>query len=516
MRLTRRRALGLIGTGAAVPLLGSCAADERPPGTPLEGSSMGDVPIHYMSLRDVARLIEARELSPVALTEAMLGRIAAVDGRLRSYATVMAEEALAGARAAESEIEGGRYRGPLHGVPIAVKDLCYTKGVRTMGALSVLADFVPDVDATVVERLHAAGAVLLGKLNLTEGAMGAYHPDFDIPVNPWDEGLWTGVSSSGSGVATAAGLCFGSLGSDTGGSIRFPSAQCGIVGLKPTWGRVSRHAVLELAGSLDHIGPMTRTVADAAIMLEAIAGADANDPTALDAPVPSILPALDGDIAGMRLGFDRRYASEGVDPAVAAAVEEALQVLAGLGAEVTEVEMPAAPFGDWWPLCSYEAVRAHAATYPSRAADYGPYFGEFLAFGSEVSDEAYAEATERRAAFSERFEAMLSTVDALVCPSNVAALPMSDAMGYDTVGAFTGALESFAATFDPPLGSIQLFTVPADFAGTPTISLPCGFSAAGAPHSLQLVGRDLSEPTLCRLAHAYEQATDWHLRHPEI
>jgi len=239
---------------------------------------MVDVPIHYMSLRDVARLIEARELSPVALTEAMLDRTATVDGRLRSYATVMADEALATARAAESEIEAGRYRGPLHGVPIAVKDLCYTKGVRTMGALSVLADFVPDYDATVVERLAAAGAIILGKLNLTEGAMGAYHPDFDIPVNPWDEGLWTGVSSSGSGVATAAGLCFGSLGSDTGGSIRFPSAQCGIVGLKPTWGRVSRHGVLELAGSLDHVGPMTRTVADAAIMLEAIAGADPNGP----------------------------------------------------------------------------------------------------------------------------------------------------------------------------------------------------------------------------------------------
>ena len=162
---------------------------------------MGDAPIHYMSLRDVARLIEARKLSPVALTETMLDRVAAVDGQLRSYATVMADEALAAARAAESEIEGGRYRGPLHGVPIAVKDLCYTKGVRTMGALSVLADFVPEIDATVVERLADAGAVLLGKLNLTEGAMGAYHPDFDIPVNPWDEGLWTGVSSSGSGVA---------------------------------------------------------------------------------------------------------------------------------------------------------------------------------------------------------------------------------------------------------------------------------------------------------------------------
>lgn len=477
---------------------------------------MHDEPIHYMSLRDVARLIEARELSPVALTETMLDRIAAVDGRLKSYATVMADDALAAARAAESEIEGGRYRGPMHGVPVAVKDLCYTQGVRTMGALSVLSDFVPEYDATVVARLAGAGAVLLGKLNLTEGAMGAYHPDFDIPVNPWDEGLWTGVSSSGSGVATAAGLCFGALGSDTGGSIRFPSAQCGLVGLKPTWGRVSRYGVLELAGSLDHIGPMTRSVADAAIMLEAIACVDANDPTTLDARAPPILPTLDGNVTGARLGFDRRYASEGVDPAAAAAVLEALQILAGLGAEVVDVEMPAAPFDDWWTICSYEAVRAHAATYPSRATDYGPYFGEFLEHGSQVSDDAYAAATERRAAFTERFEAMLSTVDALVCPSNVTALPVTDAMRYDTVAAFRQAVAKVAESFDPPLGSMQLFTVPADFAGTPTISVPCGFSPAGAPHSLQLVGRDLSEPTLCRLAHAYEQATDWRLRHPDV
>lgn len=516
MKLTRRAVLGLIGAGAATPFVASCGIDEPATGTPSDVAPMQGESFHYMSLRDVARLIEARELSPVTLTERMLDRIAAVDGRLKSYATVMADDALAAARVAESEIQGGRYRGPLHGVPIAVKDLCYTRGVRTMGALAVLSDFVPDYDATVVTRLTDAGAVLLGKLNLTEGAMAGYHPDFDIPVNPWDAGLWTGVSSSGSGVATAAGLCFGSLGSDTGGSIRFPSAQCGLVGLKPTWGRVSRYGVLELAGSLDHIGPMTRSVADAAIMLEAIAGVDTNDPTSLSAPVPPMLATLDGNVAGTRLGFDRRYASEGVDPTVATAVDEALQVLAGLGAKVVDVEMPEAPFADWGTICSYEAARAHAATYPSRADEYGPYFGQFLENGSAVTDEAYAEASERRAAFTERFEAMLTTVDALVCPSNVTAIPLIDGMGYDTIEAFGQALASIAGRFDPPLGSIQLFTAPADFAGTPTISVPCGFSATGAPHSLQLVGRDLSEPTLCRVAHAYEQATDWHTRHPDV
>ena len=349
-----------------------------------------------MTLRDVARLIEARELSPVELTETLLDRIAEVDGRLKSYATVMRVQAMAAARAAETEIQGGRYRGPLHGVPIAVKDLCYTRGVRTMGALAVLRDFVPDFDATVVTRLQEAGAIILGKLNLTEGAMAGYHPDFDIPVNPWDAGLWTGVSSSGSGVATAAGLCFGSLGSDTGGSIRFPAAQCGLVGLKPTWGRVSRYGVLELAGSLDHIGPMTRSVADAAIMFEAIAGVDPNDATARAEPLEPVLGTLAEGVVGVRLGIDRRYASEGVDPAVSAAVSEAVDTLVQLGADVVDVEIPAAPFADWGTICSYEAARAHAENYPDRADEYGPYFGQFLANGGDRPTVRRCGSTTRR------------------------------------------------------------------------------------------------------------------------
>ncbi len=518
--LSRRAVLAALGAGAAAPFLGSRAASgrSRPGSSQASGGAAGasDVPLHYLSLRDAARRIEARELSSTELTETLLDRIAAIDGRLKSYATVMADQARAAAAAADREIGAGNYRGPLHGVPIAVKDLCYTRGVRTMGATPVLADFVPDYDATVVARLTGAGAVLLGKLNLTEGAMAAYHPDFDIPVNPWDEGLWPGVSSSGSGVATAAGLCFGSLGSDTGGSIRFPSAQCGIVGIKPTWGLVSRYGVLELAGSLDHVGPMTRTVADAAIMLEAIAGADPNDPTSLPGPAPRLLDGLDGGVAGLRLGYDRRYAAEGVDPAVSGAVEEALAILVGLGAETVEVEVPEAPFGDWGTICFYEAVRAHADHYPLRASEYGPYFGEVLANGAAVSDAEYAAAMERRDDFTARYEAMLGTVDALVCPSTTTPIPVLDGMAYDTIDAFGRALVSIAQRFDPPLTGIQRFTAPADFAGTPTISVPCGFNADGAPLSLQLVGRDRGEVMLCRIAHAYEQATEWHRRHPDV
>ena len=520
--MTRRAALAALGAGAAAPLLSPRAAAGRPRrGASRQAASRsaaagGDVPLHYLSLSAAARRIEAREVSSAELTETLLDRIAAVDGRLKSYATVMAERAHAAAVEADREIAAGNYRGPLHGVPIAVKDLCYTRGVRTMGATPVLADFVPDYDATVVARLNAAGAVTLGKLNLTEGAMAAYHPDFDIPVNPWDPDLWPGASSSGSGVATAAGLCFGSLGSDTGGSIRFPSAQCGVVGIKPTWGLVSRYGVLELAGSLDHVGPMTRTVADAAIMLEAIAGEDPDDPTSLPGPAPRLLDGLGGGVAGLRLGYDRQYAENGVDPAVSGAVDEALDVLVGLGAAAVEVEVPEAPFVDWGTICAYETVRAHADNYPLRASEYGLYFGGFLALGATVTDAEYAAAMARRADFTARFEAMLATVDALVCPSTTTPFPMLDGMGYDTMGAFDEALASIARRFDPPLSGIQRFTAPADFAGTPTISVPCGFNAAGAPLSLQLVGRDRGEATLCRIAHAYEQATEWHLRHPDV
>ena len=239
---------------------------------------MGETPLHYQTIQQVAELIRTKRLSPVELTEVSLQRIEELDGRFKSYATVTADQALATAAAAEREIASGSWRGPLHGVPLAVKDLCFTRGVRTMGGTPVLARHVPGFDATVVARLAAAGAVVLGKLNLSEGAMGGYHSSFDIPLNPWNPGRWTGTSSSGSGVATAAGLCFGSLGSDTGGSIRYPSACCGLVGLKPTWGRVSRHGVLALAESLDHVGPMTRSSADAGLVLQAIAGFDPGDP----------------------------------------------------------------------------------------------------------------------------------------------------------------------------------------------------------------------------------------------
>jgi amidase len=270
--------------------------------------------VHYLELIELSRRIHAREISPVEATAAQLTRIDELDGQLKSYAHMMAEAALMHARAAETEIMRGETRGPLHGVPIAVKDLCWTQGVPTAAGMTIYKDYRPTEDATVVRKLYAAGAIILGKLQLTEGAYADHHPQILPPVNPWNAAHWPGASSSGSGVATAAGLCYGSLGSDTGGSIRFPSAANGVTGLKPTWGRVSRHGVFELAATLDHIGPMARSAADCGAILGVIAGSDPNDPTAVLDPVPNYLAGMTRGLHGLRIGGSGRQGGIGNVP----------------------------------------------------------------------------------------------------------------------------------------------------------------------------------------------------------
>lgn len=509
-RLSRRNLLALFGYGMAASLLPACSRSSAPP--VVDHQNRG--PLHYLSLSEVARLIEAKEISPVELTQMMLDRIHALDVRLHSYATVMADEALASARAAEREIQSGNYRGPLHGVPIAVKDLCYTKGIPTRGGLKVLDGFIPEFDASVVAKLKAAGAVLLGKLTTTEGAMVGYHRDFDIPVNPWGEELWAGVSSSGSGVATAAGLCFASLGTDTGGSIRFPSTANGIVGLKPTYGRVSRYGVLPLAESLDHVGPMTRSVRDAAIVFEAIAGHDPNDPTSLDAPVPRMLDELGRGVEGVRIGFDRAYALDGVDPALASAIEVALGELERLGAEVVGVQVPdvTAVLAAWPVVCAAEAAQAHRETFPSRADEYGAYFREFLDFGASVSEAELASARQVGKEFSDRFRAVLSSVDAVLSPAAGRPFTVPSGQQYGSMTEWNQARADLLATEK----AYTAFTFLHNFAGTPTLTLPCGLSNEGPPYTMQLAGNPLSEAMLCRIGHAYEEATQWHERHPPV
>ena len=465
---------------------------------------MPDTPLHYQTIAEVGARLQSRELSPVELTQAILGRIGALDGDLKSYATVMADSALASARTAEQEIAAGNYRGGLHGVPIAVKDLCFTTGVATMGGAQVLRDFVPDFDGTVVQKLNGAGAVILGKLNLTEGAMAGYNPQFQIPVNPWGADRWSGASSSGSGVATAAGLCYGSLGSDTGGSIRFPAAACGIVGIKPTWGRVSRYGVLALAESLDHIGPMTRSSSDAGVMLQAIAGHDPNDPTSLTAPVPDMLEGLERGVRGVRIGVDERDISDTVDPELAAAVLEGARLLEGMGAVLVPVRMPDIdPFSRaWGVLCSAEAAAAHRDTFPSRADEYGPWFRGWLELGSRHSATDYAVASYQRLACNGILAEIFDSIDVLVCPS------MTTAPERVTPEALYGPMDEDEWTWGR-------FTVPFDFSGAPTISLPCGLNSEGLPLGIQFVGRHQAEPLLVQVGHAYEGATG-HKLQPDV
>lgn len=422
----------------------------------------------------------------------------------------MASQAIDAAQVAEQEIKSGNYKGPLHGVPIAVKDLCYTAGTRTMGGLKVLRDFVPSYDATVVSKLRDAGAVILGKLNLTEGALSGYHRDFPIPVNPWGADLWSGVSSSGSGVATAAGLCFASLGTDTGGSIRYPSMANGVVGLKPTYGRVSRYGVLELAASMDHVGPMTRSVKDAAIVFDAIAGFDEKDATSLKHTIAGISDTLSGEISDLRIGVDERYLSAGTDPGLVEAIHAAIEVLAKLGAEIVSVTMPSSdPLelrNAWLPICAYEAIKAHSATYPSRADEYGGYLGDALKLGASMSAADYAQATELRRAISQQFESAMVSVDAVICPSGGSVFAVEKEIQYGNMDTLKAVIQHFQGQF----------TIPADLAGTPTITVPCGFSAVGHPYAVQFLGSRLAESSLCRIAYAYEQATQWHERHPSI
>jgi len=507
-KLNRRQAVTLIGASAIVPLT-ACKGPTS--STPLTTShARGD--LFYTSLREVGRRIQSRDLSPVDLTRLMLERITRVDPRLKSYATVMSEQALADATASLREIEAGRYRGALHGVPVGIKDLCYTKGVRTMGGTAVLKDFAPTFDATVVSRLRSAGAVVLGKLNLSEGAAAGYNPSFDVPINPWRADRWPGMSSSGSGVATAAGLCFAAIGTDTGGSIRNPASANGVVGLKPTYGRVSRYGVLAMAPSLDHVGSIARTVADAAIMFDAIAGFDSQDPTSLNEPPSNALGQIDQGVRNVRIGLDRTYALKGIDSGQAAALENAIKVLEDLGARIVDLKMPdvAAVVETWIPICSSEMAAAHAANYPSRASEYGPYLREFLESGSRVTPQQLAVARKRRAELTAQLVTLLDSVDAMAGPAG------GDPAWRITHALQVGPMAAYHAAWSAAAPRSSEFTMPMDIAGVPAICLPCGFAPEGVPYSIQFTGRRLSEGMLCRIAHTYEQATSWHDRHPEV
>ena len=456
--------------------------------------------LHYLTVTEVADLIRMRTVSPVEVVTAQLARIRELDSTLNAFALVTEDAALAEARAAEAEIHTGSYRGPLHGVPIAVKDLFLTKGVRTQGGLKLLSGHVPDRDAAVVGRLKDAGAILVGKLQTTEGAMDGYHRDFKIPRNPWGHDRWPGVSSSGSGVAVAAGMCYASLGTDTGGSVRIPSAANGSVGLKPTHGVVRTQGVLPLAASFDSVGPMARSVGDVAILMRVVATLD-------DAPP---------GIAGVRVGVDERLCRDGVQPCATEALCEAVRVLQHRGARVVAASLPALDevSGIWYTIAAAEAALAHKETFPSRRSEYGDGLRAFLERGRAISAAEYDQAQERRAEWTARTAECFREFDVLVCPG----LP-GEAFRYNPEDAYCGPALAAGHSDGIPSGYLAVMDrlmLPASLSGYPALSLPCGMSPAGMPLGLQLVGRAHSEPLLVACGLVFERETSWHTRHPPI
>ena len=466
--------------------------------------------IPFLSATELAELLRSRQVSPVEATEAYLARIEQVDPALNSYITVTAEQARAEARQAEAEIAAGQYRGPLHGVPVAVKDQFCTDGVLTTGGSSILEDYVPDYDATVMAKLKDAGAVLLGKLNMSEFAMGdAFHHPYGRPRNPWDLSRNPGTSSSGSGAATAAFLCATSLGEDTAGSIRGPASFCGLVGIRPTWGLVSRYGMLASTWSMDAAGPISRTVTDCAATLGAIAGYDPNDSYTRNAPVPNYLDGLDAGIRGLRVGvLSDRVNADGVEPDVRDSVNAAVAHMGELGAEVEEISIPliADSAAISTTLIYVDATAVHRQGLRDHPEKYDHNNRVRLLTGALVPAQAHQKAARLRQMLRDQILEALNRVDVLALPaSSVQATPIPTEAGLSKNGK-----EDFLTM----LGGRRTYTSPFNVASVPALSINCGFTSDNLPVGLQLVGRPFDEPTLFRAAYAYEQATEWHTRRP--
>ena len=458
----------------------------------------------FLSAGDLSRLIQSKEVSPVEATEAYLDRIGSLDHRFNSYLTVMREQALADAQQAEEDIASGQHKGPMHGVPVAVKDQFWSKGVRSTGGSRILADFVPDEDATVIANLRKAGAVVLGKTNMTEFAITGFSHRYATPRNPWNTDSYTGGSSSGSGAATAAYLCATSLGEDTGGSIRFPATWCGLVGLRPSWGLVSRYGVMRGVWSMDTVGPISRTVEDAAITLGAIAGHDPKDRYSSRAPVPDYRQALGSDLKGLKIGVITEFMdSDLVEPEVRQTVSDSFATLGELGATVEEVSVPLSMDAGIASavLLAVEPALAQQDWVKDQLQDYGHDVRILLLTGSLLPAQAYYKAQKLRTMLRQQVLDSLEKYDVLVLP---------------TSGKGAQPLEQ-----DPPITSKEtasrlafLFTRIFNLASCPAMSVPCGFDDRGMPVGLQIGARPGAEETIFKVAHAYEQATAWHTMRP--
>jgi aspartyl-tRNA(Asn)/glutamyl-tRNA(Gln) amidotransferase subunit A len=458
--------------------------------------SRADLP--FLSVTALAALIARRKASPVEIVAALLDRIDRLDGMLHAYITVCGDAAMEAARTAERDIFAGRRRGPLHGIPLSVKDIAWTRGVRTTAHSRTLLDFIPRQDATHVARLRRAGMILLGKTNTTEFANGGLEL-FGMARNPWSLAHYTGGSSAGSASAVSAGLAVAATGSDTGGSIRVPASFCGVVGLKPTYGRVSRHGVIPLSWSLDNAGPMTRTVRDCALLLRVMAGYDPLDPSSARRRPPDVAEGLRTRLPGVVLGVPQQHYYDGLTPDVDRAIRAALRELEHLGARLEPVSLPRA--GDLEPayqvIIAVESFAAHAARLRAHASEYSARSRRRIACGAFFTAADYQQALQIRRLWAQEVDEALKGVDALVVPT----LPHA---------AFRVEVQQSGPP-DTSWGTRQF-----NLSGHPAITVPCGFTAEGLPVGLQFAGRAFDEATLFRVAHAYEQATPWHERRPML
>ena len=471
---------------------------------PMESHAAGMEPASdatWLSLSEASRLVQDKKISPVELTRGCLKRIERLN-QLNAFITVTAESALGQAREAEAEIQRGQWRGPLHGIPIALKDLFDTAGVRTTAASGLFKDRIPTQDGEIVRRLKGAGAVLLGKLNMHEFAYGGSSViSYFGPVrNPWSLEHMAGGSSSGSAVAMAAGLCYGAVGSDTGGSIRQPSAYCGTVGLKPTYGRVSTRGVIPLSWLYDHVGPMTRSVADAAAMLQVLAGFDPEDTNSADAPVPDYAAAL-RQAGSLRVGVPRAYFYEGLHPDVESAMNAALTVIGKLASSVRDTEMPAS---NDTTILRAEAYAYHAENAKKSPELYQPETLKRIRAGEDVTTATYIQARRQVDQYRRAIRKVFETVDLLITPT--APVPPF------TISELLADMDNLRTKEILSLRNTRPFNI----LGLPAISIPCGFTKTGLPIGMQISGAPWAEANVLRLAHAYEQQTDWHRKHPEV
>ena len=450
-----------------------------------------------LSAAELAPLIRKHTVSPVDIVQAHLARIEAFNDTLRAYLYIAADQALAAARAAEIDIMAGGYRGALHGIPVAYKDIYHVAGMPTTAASKVMAGYLAEEDCTVAARLRRAGAICLGKLNTHEFASGSMEV-FGTARNPWNTAMVPGGSSSGSGTALAAHLVTGATGSDTGGSVRNPASYCGIVGLKPTYGRISRAGIIPLSWSLDHAGPMARTVTDSAMLLQVMAGPDRRDPSAANEPVPDYQRALQADLQGLRIGVPRTYFFEDGDPEVIRAVQAAIEAMRPMGATLRQIDLPQAWLGPAasWAIAYTEAFAFHRSNFFARPRDYTPAFFHKIAGAAFLTAEERITAQRLRQVITDEFVTALEAVDVIIVP--------------------TTAHPAYPIGRASPQPDMRSLTRSVSLTGLPALAVPCGFNAAGLPVSMQVIGRAWEEGTVLRVGHAYEQASDWHQRRAPI